>query len=228
MQPRFRWFNISPFDHASVVKLAASLQKKVYHQNASTGFNLEIIRKDRIAGTFTHKREFVEEVRDPFGNLVKVRRIAFDQCNFLVGVNSPNIRLQNFARLGKRLTETIADALDYTISITPIEIDPLRWAQCITDKNTSVSLSALRSFPFEVSSGIAGSIRLTGSGDIAKELERLLGSRKVRASNIFCTIKKGALEWKVEFRSTGAAVVHKGDYDRIIGPIGDALTCATI
>lgn len=223
MQTRYRWFKIQPFTKSNLAKLAKAFQAKAYGREVTKGFKTDIVRQDRIEGVYTERREFDETISDPLGGTISVHRVAFDHLPFTITYADALIRVTNPGKLTRGFVEQIANALDYSVAITPIELDPLNWLERLKGKRDILSVSNLRSLPFAVSNSVAGVIRLSGQGEVLNELSKLLGSRKVQVSNITVHFTREQLDCRFELRATGIAVIHKGPAEDIAKILGGAL-----
>lgn len=223
MQTRYRWFKIQPLTKLSLAKLSKAFQAKVYGKMVPRGFQIDSVRQDGIEGVYTERREFEETVSDPLGGTISIHRVAFDHLPFVIRSSDALIRVTNPNKLIRGFVEQIADALDYSVAITPIELDPLIWLNRLKNISDIVSVLNLRSLPFSVSNSMAGVIRLSGQGDVLNELSKLLGNRKVQVSNITIELRRGQMDCKFELRATGVAVIYRGSPEEVAGILGTTL-----
>jgi hypothetical protein len=222
MQTRFRWFKVLPLAKPALAKLAKHFQASIYGKTVSRGFRLESVRSDRIEGIFIERREYEETLIDPLGDDIRIHRVAFEHLPFTINATSGLLRVTNPGKLVPVLTELIASALDYSVAITAVELDPLSWLKSISSAQDTVVLTALKSFPISLSNSISGVVKLSGEGEMIKELSALLGSNKFKISNLTVRLIRGSLDCKFELRSSGVAVVHKGSAHEVCSVLGSS------
>ena len=220
---RYRWFRIKPLTAKSLASVARVLQVNAYADDRGLGYRLQIIRKDRISGELIRRREYNETVEPPFGESLSVHRIVYESIRFSISLKEQLLVVENPGALTRALIEDVAGATDYSVEVSPCEINPLIWLEGIKLPKDTITVSSLKTVPFSLSVSVSGIIRVTGSEDVLAALEKLPFAKAAGVSQLLVHLQRDGLAFKAELRSTGLAVIHKGNTEVVLDLLSAAI-----
>lgn len=135
---RYRWLKAQwP---VSMRVLARRLRAKAFDGMQVEGFVLDRVRNDFIDARFVEKIEYDETVTDPFGVESIFHRVEYRKCEFKAMLDGPGLELVDTPRTIQTMVSRLAEATDFALAISPLEIDVLVWA---TEVQRSLKLNGV-------------------------------------------------------------------------------------
>jgi len=188
---KLRWFDMKT--NMPMPVLAERLARRKYDRNIGDGFQVLSIRPNVVSGEYIQRLHYSEEVIDPSGERETLQRVEYRRSTFHVSDNPSWLEFQDTGRQQNRLVSQLLEATDFDLTIVPIIVDPLYWAetfqkavseQCQIDsihaKGVLIADKLIARIQVEGPGDVKGAIReFGGRVDIAPEKVRLrlVGSR---------------------------------------------------
>jgi hypothetical protein len=195
MKQRIRWFDLE----ASQVVLSGLPRRMMaaeYDEETGDGFRIEAARRGEAVGSYIEKVESVEEIEDPFGKVLKFRRVTYQRVRFRLGASRPNLELLDPPRSCRSFFQRLNLLLDGGLSVSPVRPDVANWIKELEQAVGKVRVTSMAIGNLSVSEGALADIVVSGAADIRGELRKLAAGRRH-------VVGAATLEWKA---SDGDAV----------------------
>lgn len=185
---RHRWMKAEwPFP---VRLLAKRIKQHSFVDEGQTGFIVDRVRDEYLEARYVERYEFDETVSDPFGKELTFKRLEFRQTAFRASPDWPGLELIDPARSVQTLVNELLQATEFSLSVTPMAVDVMRWAEAFQDlADTKVVISSAQIGALVLEDGVQAKVVMKGDKDVR-------GAYKVLARG-----KKHVLE-KLQFRIT--------------------------
>jgi hypothetical protein len=142
------------------------------------GFVLDRSRSDSIQGKFFEKFIFSETTYDPFGGAVSYERITYRSVGFSFYSTYPEITLIDPPRSVKSMMRLLAELLDFSVAISDLRIEPLRWANAFGETNAVMpTVTSMELGDLALDENAVAKILLSGAADVQAAANRLVGGR---------------------------------------------------
>jgi hypothetical protein len=212
---RLRWFKIEPFSPGELKRMAKWLLSEKFSHQRGWGFDIAEIRKDYVTGRYIAKEKHIESFRDPRGEVRTVEFEVFWDLEFRIQSANPNLEVLTPSRGLPELFNHFGKSLDYSISITPIAVDPLQWVKHLKKEYDAVSVRRAVISDIELSSSSSASVVIAGSEDVQKYFNKVVPHKSfVLDSAVICFSDLGE---DVRFEVNGAGrlkvINHSNKHD---------------
>lgn len=174
---RYRWLKAQwP---VSMRTLARRLRAKAFDGVQVEGFVLDRARDEFIDARFVEKVEYDETVTDPFGVESSFHRVEYRKCEFKAMMDGPGLELVDAPRSIQTMVSRLAEATDFALAISPLEIDVLAWATAVQHRlKLNGVVDSLQIGALELSKGVLAKAVVKGDGDVlAATKGMVLGKR---------------------------------------------------
>lgn len=174
---RYRWFKAEwPF---SMRALAKRLKTKQFVGDENEGFVIDRVRDDFVQARFVERIEYDETVTDPFGKELSFHRVDFKQCEFRASSDSPGLELVDAPRSVQALVSRLAEASEFSLAISPLNVDVLAWASSVQKLlNLQGIVESLQIGSLELGPGITAKAVIKGSADVLASGTALVEGRR--------------------------------------------------
>jgi hypothetical protein len=214
MPIRLRWFSIEPFISRDVSRLSEHLLSEKYTEERGWGFNLSDVRKDYVLGRYIVREKRIESFRDPIGETRSVEFEIFYDTEFRVQNKAPQLEVTSPARGLTEMFDHFGKCFDYTISITPVAVDPLRLLKKLKRDFEVVSMQKAVISDIELSPLSTATFILAGSEDVQKFFSQVVRGKKYALNSAIISFLDSGVEVKFEISRTGRLKVLNDDSSR--------------
>lgn len=207
---RLKWFGFQ-VPPGRLPALGRFMLKQQYGREAAAGFRLEHVQSDEIAGHYIERREYTEQVEDPAGDAVELRRIEFRQVGFRIRADVPTIEVVDSARDCRLLFQRLEEFYGEEMVIRPLSVDVLAWLQHFETRAGRAQVSAARLIDLALSTSVSASVVFTGTQDVRPQLKEWRRGRTGIVERVHIDLlHRGSDNWSVELVRDARAVVHAG------------------
>jgi hypothetical protein len=183
------------------------------------GFQVHSRRTDSINASYIEKREYIEEVTDPFDNKIEFQRIEYQQTQFLIKKESPNIIIYNPSRYYRKLLNKIAQLTEYNLVIEDKSVDLFQWVKEISKDGVAGKVSKMKVERIKYDSKTTGSLTLSSETDLRPKIVKILGSKSYSLKKVTIIYDKNPDLPRMDLFSNGRIVfsrpVDYTDFDKI-------------
>ena len=174
---RYRWLKAQwPI---SMRALAKRLKAKAFDVEQSEGFVLDRVRDNYLEARFVEKVEYDDVVVDPFGKELTFHRVDFRKCGFIASTEGPGLELVDAPRSVQAMVSRLAEATEFSLSISPLSVNVLTWA-----KNTQKGLNrvgvvdSVQVGAVELAQGVLAKAIIKGSTDVLAAANKLVEGKR--------------------------------------------------
>lgn len=173
---RYRWLEA---DWPAAIKgLSKRVRQHNFDEKGQSGFLLDRVRDEFLEARYIERFEFQETVADPFGREVTLDRLEYRQTSFRATATWPGLELIDPARSVQQLLNELAEASDFSLSITPLNIDVLAWAEGIQQAfGGRLTISSIQVGGLKLEDGATAKVVLKGEKDVREACRKLMGGR---------------------------------------------------
>jgi len=173
-----------------IKKLADRMLAEKYQDDRGWGYMLAEVRKSFLTGKFIEKNKRTESFADPFGKTQTYEIISYQEINFRLQSEWPQLRIENPPRsLGPFFT-SIGEYLDFQIGISEIAISPNEWVRAVESICNEVKVLKAQISDLAVSNLTAAGLIITGSEDVRKYFKKLTLDKPYTVSSVQIECKK--------------------------------------
>ncbi len=174
---RYRWLKATwPI---TMRVLANRLNARAFDGERSEGFVVDRVRGDYLEAKFVEKIEYDENVTDPFGVESSFHRIEYRKCEFKASVAGPGLELIDPPRSIQAMISRLAEAAEFSLSISPVSVDVLAWATGIQrSMNVSGEVDSVQVGEIELAKGARAKAIVRGASDVLDAASKLVAGKK--------------------------------------------------
>lgn len=174
---RYRWFNAQwPI---SMRVLAKRLKLKAFEGEQAEGFVLDRVRDSFLEARFVERIEYDDVVIDPFGKELKFHRVDFRKCEFRASMDGPGLELLDAPRSVQTMVSRLAEASEFSLSISPVSVNVLAWAKRLQNGlNTVVEVDSVQLGAVELSQSVLAKVVIKGTSDVLAAANRLVEGKR--------------------------------------------------
>ncbi len=185
-----------------------------FKEISPTGFRVQDARKKKISGTFIEKLDYFDEVLDPLGAALKVRRLRFDITEFLISTDYPHIELLNPSRSVQTILNRLAEFLNFEITYELVSFDLESLLTELITVFPKITISRVRYDGVPVGQDAFATIIISGQKDARESIPSFLKG-KARKLRKFTVISKEP-RFRCEFSDSGRIFLDGTDSDELL------------
>lgn len=196
-------FYCEPYDSDIHRKIEYGIISNEFLKKSIYGFRIHSRRENYLYASYIEKKKLVEKITDPFGVVTEFKRITYQQIDFQIKKEPPQIIIFNPGNSYRKLINQIAQLADYSIAIENKSIDLIGWGKFIFKYGLKGRISNVYIDKIIYNNYTIGKLFLSSSKDIEKMINLLMGEKKHLIKKIkinFTDIKNFA---SVELYSNG-------------------------
>lgn len=199
---RYRWLKAEwPM---SARPLAKRIRQQEFTESRASGFILDRVRDDSLEARFVERYEYTETVLDPYGKELTFDRLEFRQTAFRATPGWPGLELLDAPRSVQSLVSGLLDACNFELSVSPIEVDVLAWADDFQRAlGTEAVVDSLQIAALMVAEGVKAKVLLQGERDVRAAYKELVQGRRHVLEKLQLRVTTGGARTTVVF--TGGA-----------------------
>lgn len=174
---RFRWFNAQwPI---SMRVLAKRLKLKAFEGEQLEGFVLDRVRDNYLEARFVERIEYDDMVVDPFGKELTFHRVDFRKCAFRASIDGPGLELIDAPRSVQTMVSRLAEASEFSLSISPVSVNVLAWAKRLqSGLNAVAAVDSVQIGAVELSQGVLAKAVIKGTTDVLAAANKLVEGKR--------------------------------------------------
>ncbi len=189
---RVRWFHAQlPVSlHTMADKLGAS----PLEINGDMGFKIARVRQDSIQASYYERFAWTESGVDPFGREFSFERESYKAIRFVLSRHYPELEIIDAPRGLASLFSRFAELTDFGLSIQPLRVDVLQWADALrTNYDGMFRIASMSVTDLGVEESITGSLTISSrSEDVRAATSRLLSRRDYTTQKVQMALRSGA------------------------------------
>jgi len=207
MSRRFRWFTVGG-ERFSVHALGTCVLADEYDERKRSGFVVDERSRARVSGTFIEKLDLEEEIEDPFGRIMRYKRVEYRRLRFsCCGEDHANLELEDPPRASGAFFARIGMFLDQGIHVEPVRPDVMKWIRALEKDVTRVQISSISVSDAPLSASARADVIITGTGDVRRDLSTFLdGKGTVAAADVTWRVRESDDRLSCELTRAGANV----------------------
>jgi hypothetical protein len=206
---RYRWYRAEwPL---SMRELSRRLQECPFRMDGHEGFLVDRVRSDYVEARFIQKREYIDEINNPLGEVIRQTRLEFIEHSFRAGCVGPGLELSDPPRSVNRLFSKLAEICDFSLVLSNIDIEPLDWVSLFRKESRLETITeSLQFSKVVVDRDVYANIVIKSNRDVYKQSTDFLAGRKARTEKVKVSFNKAGYN-HVFFTRNGAMAVKNND-----------------
>ena len=222
---RYRWLK-AEFKGVGFDIIKKCCQESPYDELSEQGFRLEVVRDNFMQGKYIVKKEIEENTTDPFGNMIKNKRIIFETHKFKLSRDFPEIILINPTRSVQEFFTKLAVMSDFSIFISKISLNILTWLrQLEKEEGLEFIVRQLSCSGISLSPTASGKLSISGSEDVRQYLSEMAGNKKFVIDKARLTIRYLDEKHECQISRQGNINILSGKDDDVLGVLINSLNC---
>lgn len=222
---RLRWYALS-LTRATLRNLGGSIAQVEYTPKRGHGFVLDEVRPNYLVGSHVERteREFI--TRDPFGEESRQTVTVYVHTKFRLSTDAPGLEVVDPPRSVQFMISQLAVMTDFTLTVSPITVDPLKWVESIESEGVTGVVRRLEYSDIVFGARTRGALRLDGDTDVRAAGVKILGKRERFVRRVTAQIQRGPGEgscWSAIVERDAKAVIHAVDAEDARGLLRSAL-----
>ena len=207
---RYRWLQAEwPM---ATRTLARRMRQQEFIEGRASGFILDRVRDDSLEARFVERYEYTETVSDPYGKEMTFDRLEFRQTAFRAHQYWPGLELLDASRSTQSLVSGLLEACDFELSISPIEVNVLAWADEFQRMlGADAVIDSLQVATLMVADGVKAKVLLKGERDVRAACKELVQGRKHVLEKLQLRVVVGGARTTVVLTNAAGARVDGGD-----------------
>jgi len=163
----------------SIRTFGKKLNDKTFSNDLNDGFLIDRVRDTYIEARYIEKVAVANTVQDPLGNEYSYERIDYRQTEFRLANSYPQLELTNPPRGIQAFTSRLSELGDFSLSVSPLEVNVLRWAEHLSELFPERFLvDAIQASGLVVDENVTARVILSGTSDVRRPLLRFTNGRK--------------------------------------------------
>lgn len=177
---RIKWLNFTNNTESKNFRSFSKLLKNLnYSDEVSSGFLIDELRGDYLASRFISKNVIKQQVETPFGELLDQEFVSYLTTRFLLSDIGPGIELIDPPRSISTFLNQLSFATNFQISISELKVDLKKWIKGISQHSEfPLVLKSFECRDIKLNDNLIGSLSVSGSGEIEREIKVILGNKK--------------------------------------------------
>jgi len=218
---RYRWHRAEwPL---SMRELSRRLQGCPFRMDGHEGFLVDRVRSDYVEARFIQKREYIDEIKNPLGEVIRQSRLEFIEHSFRAASGGPGLELSDPSRSINRLLSKLAEICDFSLVLSNIEIDPLDWVGVFRkESRLETTIESLQFSKVVVDRDVYASIMIKSDRDVYKQSIDFLADRKARTEKVKVSFNKAGHNYIILARN-GAMAIKNYD-EEVIESVRQAIS----
>jgi hypothetical protein len=203
---RLRWLEMElPF---SMRTFGNKLKARTFTNDLNDGFLVDRVRDNYIEARYIEKAAINGTVTDPLGNEYKYERVDYKQTEFRLTTDYPHLELMDAPRGIQSFTSCLSELGNFSLSVSPIEADVLRWAEKLSEKFPDrFIVDALQASGLAIDENVTARIILSGTVDVRRSLDHFTNGRQSEMDRLQARFGVGSETARVILFSDGGARV---------------------
>jgi hypothetical protein len=201
---RVRWFHTQlPINLRAMADQIGRLPLEL---DGDTGFKIARVRHDSIQASYYERFTWTDSGVDPFGREFSYDRQTYKVVRFILSKNYPELEIIDAPRGLSSLFSRFAELTDFKVTIQPMRVDVLRWAEGLrTSYEGTFRVASMSVTDLDVEDGVTGSLSVSSRNEDVKDAAtRLLSRRKYSIQKLQLALKSRVSEALLTLTSDGS------------------------
>lgn len=218
---QYRWFKIS--GKCNLHSFGSYLQRNQFigKEDFSSGFFIEMIGNEFIKSRFIEKSVLSREIELPnqevfFENYTKLQIIDFL-------IRDSYLRIDTPAKSYLSLFNFLAESSDFTISISPIQLNLKNFIDYLKDYFDEFNIKYVDINNFQLTKNIVARIAMQGERDVDKILDKILRKGESKIVSLKIDLFKNNDLYTLSITNNMRIKCHSGKFDEIDSIILDGI-----
>jgi hypothetical protein len=219
---RLRWlrFDVTP---VTLRKLAGAMEKNAYGPSASTGFQLENVRRESLSGRYIERFDVVDKVADPFGASIEISRVEFKSTRFVVRTSHPGLELIDPPRSAQSCLTRIGEFIDFDTPISAEDVPLSRWLSELEHRLGRALVSGAIISEIALSAEVFSRVEVKGRSDVRRYFKQLAGGSSYVVEQMTLSFGKQPENTAIVLARNARAAIDAGNVSDVIRPLREAL-----
>ncbi len=201
---RYRWFTLRPFDSKMLRRLSEGMLLSKFEDEASFGYILGDVRKDKLTGKFVQKDTINRIITNAQGESETVQFVDFNITNFTISTSHSTLEVVNPSRRLSELLISISDILDNRIAIIPIAATCRTWLDALSKSDCTIRLTKIVTGHISLTDTVSVKATFSGTKNIQKEAKTFLKGKMSDPVEITGQLEHDGDIAKIKITSSGA------------------------
>lgn len=228
MPDRLKWFRGERIARESIEHATKQMLRWKYSDETGWGFLLNETRPEYVVGRFIERVVLKDEITDPFGKEIHNERVIFQETEFLLHHEHPHLEIRNAPRSITAFLNQLGRAFDFSIALTPLELDVMRFLSVLEKRATDITVSRIVISEMTLAVGVEAKCILTGERDVRRHVRALTASRDFHVSSIGVRFAVNGIELTGEVSNEGRIVVSAGLSGQLLADFRQLVRDATM
>lgn len=181
---------------------AERLARRKYDREVGDGFQILSVRPNAISGEYIQRLHYSEEFIDPSGERETLERVEYRRSTFHISNEPSWLEFQDTGRQQNRLVSQLLEATDFDLTIVPIIIDPLNWAEAFQKAvPDQCRIDSILAKGLRISDGLVARVQVEGVGDVKGAIREFGGRVDVAPEKV--RLRLAGRRGSLSFSSTG-------------------------
>ncbi|WP_438040226.1 hypothetical protein [Sorangium sp. So ce128] len=220
MKIRARWLGLE-LSGVPLRRLADGMAKAEYTRRRPTGFRVDEVRREHLAGRFIERIEWDDTVEDPAGGSLTVHRVELRQVNFRIQSATPELQIADPPRSLRSFFDHLSQCADTPVVAREVTVTPMAWLEEIEKGAGHATVLAATATGLTLSASTLATVSVVGTDDVRENLRRFTSGRNVDIERLLVQLPP-PLVGRCELFPAGRAMIIDGD-TRAMGLLRDAL-----
>jgi hypothetical protein len=194
------------------IEIRRFAKKHTINPSDFIGFYIDASDSKEFRFRFIIKEEIVDEVLDPFGQIIKNTRIIFDISHLRIQKGSNLLEVMNPGRKFKRLLQFIINQSDGEIHIDPMSQDFEKMIKRLTEESNRLDILGVETRDFLIKSRTTCKARFRALVDVRKDVDYFLNSRSYDISFARLEAHRSGQNYTLDVYDSGRHVVNFDPY----------------
>ena len=192
--------------------LAKRIRQHSFSDEERTGFIVDRVRDDFLEARYIERYEFEETVSDPFGKELTLNRLEFRKTEFRASSDWPGLELIEAPRSIQTFVSELLQATDFSLPITPLFVDVMRWVDVFQDvTNTKVVIASAQIGALQLEDGVSAKVVVKGAKDVRDACKTLTRGKSYVMEKIQFKVMQGQATATVLLANNAVAKVEGRD-----------------
>lgn len=189
---RIRWFQAQL--PVSLRAMAERLGAAPLVIDGDMGFKVARIRQDSIQANYYERFAWTESGIDPFGREFSFERESYKTIRFVLSKKYPELEIIDAPRGLASLFSRFAELTDFGLSIQPLRVDVLQWAQALqANFDGTFRIASMSVTDLGVEESITGTLTVSSrSEDVRAAATKLLSRRQYTTQKVQIALRSRA------------------------------------
>ena len=208
---RVRWYSLSPISRTSLKRIVEGMRREEFIEDSTAGFLLERTRADFLEARFIERFERTETNVDPFGEAQEFRRVEYQQTNFRLSVDPPQLEFYDSPRSISPTINSLTAIIGADSVVEPLEVDVAKWLIAVGKNVSDIRVTAAHIARLSLSETVNAKVLLKGTDDVRRFAKEMVGARAYHFERLDVSGTYGGFPVRFDLRQDARASLIAGE-----------------